>query len=133
MKDHRTPLYWKIAAYIAIPMLLLLSVIPAGILTEEPESVYADTKDNSSVYYISNAQASQENTVSATPNSRNIKKYAVKIQNGKISVFENDNPTPLYTIETPPSRLPAADRLLLETGIQAETFEEACGLIEDYE
>ena len=133
MKDHRTPLYWKIAAYIAIPMLLLLSVIPAGILTEEPESVYADTKDNSSVYYISNAQASQENTVSATPNSRNIKKYAVKIQNGKISVFEKDNPTPLYTIETPPSRLPAADRLLLEIGIQAETFEEACRLIEDYE
>ncbi len=133
MNERRKSLYMRTALYIAVPAFMLLSVILAVIFTGEPQAVYADTKDNSSVYYISNADASQGNTASRLPNSRNIKNYTVRIQNGKISVFEKNDPSPLYTIDTPPSRLPTADRILLEAGISAETFEEACRLLEDYE
>lgn len=131
-KHHNSP-YRKIALYFAsaLPVLLLAAWI-AG-TAREPKAIYADTKDNNSIYYSSNAYASQENAASVPINSKTVKNYTVRIQNGRISVFVDGDPSPLYTIDTPPERLPETDRWLLEAGIRAESFEEACRLIEDYE
>ena len=131
-KPHRSP-YRKIAPGVAcaLPVLLFAAWIVSS--SREPAAVYADTKDNNSIYYSSNAYASQENAASAPINTKTVKNYTVRIQNGRISVFEDHSDEPLYTIDTPPERLPDADRLLLTHGIRADSFEEACRLIEDYE
>lgn len=133
MNKQGKSLYRKTALCIFSAAAVLLSVILPVFHTDEPKAIYADANDNSSVYYISNTDASQENTASLPPNSRNVKNYTVRIQDEKISIFEGNNPIPLYSIDTPPSHLPEADLLLLETGISVNTFEEACRLIEDYE
>ncbi len=131
-KPHRSS-YRKTALCFACALPVLLSVAWIAGTSREPKAIYADTKDNNSIYYSSNTYASQENAASMPINSKTVKNYTVRIQNGKISVFEDDSPSPLYTIDTPPERLPDADRLLLNRGIRAASFEEACRLIEDYE
>lgn len=125
---------------------LLLFAVPALILTlifalsarntaasAEPSAVHADSHDNSSVYYSSNTQASQENASSADVNSRNIKNYMIRIYGEKIAIFEEGSAEPIYVLETSPARLPEEDRQLLEQGIQAESLAAAYKLIEDYE
>ena len=117
-------------------LLLLLTAIlaaAAAFSAREPGAVTADAKDNSSVYYSPNDTASQENLAEDPMNSRIIKNYTIRLHEGTIAIFEDENPAPLYTIETPVTHLPQADRLLLEAGIHAETLSEAYRMIEDYE
>ena len=133
MNKHRKSLYRKTALCAAAALPILFFLIWAIRCAREPSAVYTGAEDNNSIYYSSNPYASQENEASAPINSKTVKIYTVRIQDGRISVFEENGTAPLYTIDTPPSRLPYADRLLLEAGIRASSFEEACRLIEDYE
>lgn len=122
----------------SIPWFLLgtLTALFAAFVTlapHIPQAVPADTNETDSVYYSSIPEASQE-SVSPTPaNSKIIKNYVICIQDGAISIFEEGSQTPLHTIDTPPSRLPEADRRLLETGIRIDSLPAAYKLIEDYE
>ena len=118
-----------------VPWLLLLLLIPcmAILLQRERSAVTAGANENISIYYSPNKTASQENETEDPGNSRNIKNYTIRLHNGAIAIFEDGSSRPLYTADTPASRLPAADRLLLENGIRAETLTEAYRMIEDYE
>ena len=121
----------------AVPWVLLsfLAVtLSAAILAAPQETaVPVGAAENISIYYNSYETASQENACEDCVNSKNVQKYSIRLYEGTIAIFEENNPTPLYRADTPVSRLPAADRLLLQRGLYAETLREAYRLIEDYE
>lgn len=97
----------------------------------------AGAEGNISEHYTPNEGASQENSASTAGNSENIQNsappYAVRAWGERIAVFREGDPVPLHTIDTPLSRLPEADRRLLQKGIPAETLPAALKIIEDYE
>lgn len=119
----------------ALAMLLTASALSAR-ESVPADAVYTDIHVSSSVNYSSNEMASQGNEPSDAANSRNFKNsaaYTIRTYENTVAIFEGDNPVPVYTIDTPLNRLPAADRTLLAAGIEAETLAEAYKLIEDYE
>lgn len=62
------------------------------------------------------------------------KTYMVKEHEGKISVFEYGEETPIYILDSPYVRdLPEYDRELLKHGIVAESAEELNKILEDYD
>ena len=130
LKNPRSPLYGKAAAWILL--LLLLPAVAVRVM-QERSAVPVGTNENISIYYSPNASASQGNESEDCVNSRIIKKYVIRLYRDTIAIFEGDDPTPLYTVDTPVHPLPQADRLLLENGVCAETLAEAYRLIEDYE
>ena len=128
--DPRFTPHGRAAAWV-----LLLLLIPCIAVRENRErsAVPAGANENISIYYIPNPTASQGNESEDYVNSRIIKNYTIRLYEGTIAIFEGDNPTPLYTVDTPVHPLPETDRLLLENGIHTETLAEAYRLIEDYE
>ena len=122
---HRKNLPWF--------LLGILTALFAAFVMYTPPAIPADTNETDSVYYSSIPEASQESGSPAPANSKYIKNYVICIQGDSIAIFEEGRTAALYTIDTPVSRLPETDRLLLETGIRTDSLEAAFKLIEDYE
>ena len=131
-KRRKISLYRETAPLLVLFGLLMLFLLAAAI-AKRPDAVYAEANHNDSIYYSPNPMSSQESPGPAEANSKNIKIYTVRLQEGVISIFENSTEEPLYSIDTPVSHLPAADRLLLEQGIRTDSLSAAYKLIEDYE
>lgn len=129
----RTAFLREAAPWALLLLLTALLAVAAAFSAREPGAVTADANENSSVYYSSNDTASQENEAEQPMNSRIIKNYTIRLHNDSIAIFENGNPEPLYTIDTPITHLPETDRLLLEAGIRTDSLTDAYRLIEDYE
>ena len=128
-------LYTLCAALFAAAAVLFAVTVSA---LKPPAAVdAAGTGDNTIIDYTANEKTSQENESYAARNSENIQNsvpsYVVRAHEGRIAVFEGSGSAPLYTIDTPLSRLPESDRLLLEEGIPAESIADAYRIIEDYE
>ncbi len=111
----------------------------AALSTREsaPTAVYTDVNINSPVHYSSNETASQGNASPDAANSKNIKNsevyYVIRAYEDTVAIFQSDSTAPIYTIDTPLSRLTASDRTLLAAGIRVDTLPEAYKRIEDYE
>ena len=59
--------------------------------------------------------------------------YTIRAFEDSVAIFKNGEPNPVYSIDTPLSRLTDADRTLLTAGIRVESLAEAYKRIEDYE
>ena len=132
--------YRKYAPWAALITAFALLVVAVVLYVRDPvpaRAPYHDAAENSSVYYSSNENASQENESDGAGNSRNFKNsepfFTVRAFDNTVAIFEGASPKPLYTIDTPLSRLTEADRELLRIGIRTETLAAAYKLIEDYE
>lgn len=126
----KNPHYGKSAAWV---LLLLLLPAVAVRVHQEHSAAPVGANENISIYYIPNAAASQENQSEDYVNSRFLKKYVIRLYEDTVAIFDTENPVPLYTVASPVHPLPETDLLLLQSGIYAETLEEAYRLIEDYE
>ena len=120
-------------AMLVTALALLLTAVAFAVR----DAVHTDVSVNSPVYYSSNEMASQGNASEGAANSRNIKNsdtfYTIRAYEGTVAIFHSGDPAPVYTIDTPLSRLTEADRTLLAAGIRVETLAEAYKRIEDYE
>ncbi len=124
-------------AMLVTALALLLTAVAFAVRDSARDAVHTDVSVNSPVYYSSNEMASQGNASEGAANSRNIKNsdtfYTIRAYEGTVAIFRSGDPTPVYTIDTPLSRLTEADRTLLAAGIRVETLAEAYKRIEDYE
>ena len=116
---------------------LLFTAAALAVRESVPDAVHTDVDINSPVQYSSNEMASQGNSTADAANSRNIKKsedfYTIRAFEDSVAIFKNGEPNPVYSIDTPLSRLTDADRTLLTAGIRVESLAEAYKRIEDYE
>ena len=132
--------YRKYAPWAALITAFALLVVAVVLYVRDPvpaSAPYHDAAENSSVYYSSNENASQENESDGAGNSRNFKNsdpyYTIRAFDNMVAIFEGDGTVPIYAIETPLDRLPETDLELLLVGIRTDTLAEAYKLIEDYE
>ncbi|MDD5953231.1 MAG: BofC C-terminal domain-containing protein [Oscillospiraceae bacterium] len=98
------------------------------------------------IYSTANSAVSQENPEILPPvspseshsdsNSSEMSKkdaYVVKIQNGKICVFQGTSDSPIQTLDVEIQSLPAGDRTALETGISVTGKDQLRRVLEDYQ
>ncbi|GMB10549.1 MAG: hypothetical protein NkDv07_0366 [Candidatus Improbicoccus devescovinae] len=64
--------------------------------------------------------------------SLKIEPYILRAHNGKVFVFKIGNETPLHETEIKFNELAELDKMLLQNGIQATTYEQIQEYIEDY-
>ena len=116
-------------AMLVTALALLLTAVAFAVRDSARDAVHTDVSVNSPVYYSSNEMASQGNASEGAANSRNIKNsdtfYTIRAYDGTVAIFRSGDPAPVYTIDTPLSRLTEADRTLLAAGIRVETLAEA--------
>ena len=82
--------------------------------------------------FTSNAASSQESEGLPAMTSRT-ETYVVKIYQGKIGVFMDEEDIPFHVIDVEVSSLPKADQILLTNGIYVSDSSQLNGILEDYE
>ena len=66
------------------------------------------------------------------PAAAEVPPYCIALWQGRVAVFEGEEPLPVTVLDTPAASLPPADQQALERGIPVYSREELAGLIEDY-
>lgn len=67
-----------------------------------------------------------------SPAAAEVPPYRVAVWQGRVAVFEGEEPLPFTVLETPVASLPPADQQALERGIPVSSREELACLLEDY-
>ncbi len=66
------------------------------------------------------------------PAAAEVPPYRIALWQGRVAVFEGEEPLPVTVLDTPAASLPPADQQALERGIPVYSREELAGLMEDY-